>query len=327
MSLGDKMYLAITIDTEEDNWSDYDSIPVLSNIERLPELQKMFDRYGVKPTYLISYPVATDKNSISILRKIMEDDRCEIGTHLHTWNTPPFEEERIPKNTMLFNLDGDLQYRKLVSLHAKIFDNFQVEPVTFRSGRWGFDQTVAQTIHRLGYKVDTSVSPYSSWEKYHGPDFSDRSPKPEMIHFAGNGDQDSWILEVPATIGFLQGNYDRCNRWMKTISGSALRHLRLLGILDRLNVINKVCLSPEPDTAEKMIRLAESMKRNGYQILNMFFHSTSLQHGLNHFTKTKEEAEELTRRIERFLEYASASDIRPIKLSEALKLNLHARTY
>jgi len=321
------MYLAITIDTEEDNWSDYDSEPVLSNIGKLTELQNLFDRYRVKPTYLISYPVATDKNSISILRKIMEDDRCEIGAHLHPWNTPPFEEERTPKNTMLFNLDEDLQYRKLESLHAKIVENFQCKPVSFRSGRWGFDPMVARNIHRLGYKVDTSVSPYSSWEKYHGPDFSDRSPAPQKIPAGKGGAPDSWILEVPATIGFLQDNYDLCNKCLKTISGSALRHFRLVGILDKLKVINKVCLSPEPDSAENMIRLAESMKRNGYQILNMFFHSTSLQHGLNHFTKTKEEAEELTRRIERFLEYAAASNIRSMKLSESLKLNLQVGNY
>ena len=321
------MYLAITIDTEEDNWSDYESEPVLSNIGRLSELQKLFDKYSVKPTYLISYPVATDKESIITLRKIMEDDRCEIGAHLHPWNTPPFEEERTPKNTMLFNLDKDLQYRKLESLHGKIVENFQIEPVTFRSGRWGFDQTVAENIHRLGYKVDTSVSPYMNWEKYDGPDFSDRSPVPQNIQIGNKGNPDSWLLEVPATIGFLQDNYDLCNRCLKKISGSALRHFRLMGILDKLNVINKVCLSPEPDNSDNMIRLADSMKRNGYQLLNMFFHSTSLQHGLNHFTKTKEEAEELTNRIESFLEYAAASDIRPMKLSESLKLNMQVGQY
>jgi hypothetical protein len=316
------MYLAITIDVEEDNWSDYASEPVLSNIGKLTELQGVFDRYGVKPTYLISYPVATDKNSISILRKILDQDRCEIGAHLHPWNTPPFEEEKTVKNTMLFNLSKDLQYRKLESLHEKISENFKMEPVTFRSGRWGFDHTVAENIHRLGYQVDTSVSPYLNWKSYHGPDFSNRSPMPQILSVGNSGSPDSSILEVPATIGFLQDNYDLCNACLKAISGSALRHFRLIGVMDRLNIINKVWLSPESDDAEKMVQLAESIKRNKYPILNMFFHSPSLKHGLTHFTKTKEEEKELTRRIEKFLEYKATSNIESITMSEALKIRL-----
>jgi hypothetical protein len=316
------MYLAITIDTEEDNWSDYNSEPVLSNIGKLTELQSLFDKYDVKPTYLISYPVATDKNSISILRKILDRDRCEIGAHLHPWNTPPFEEEKTVKNTMLFNLSKELQYRKLESLHQKIVENFKMVPITFRSGRWGFDQTVAENIHRLGYKVDTSVSPYLNWKNYHGPDFSNRSPMPQILRMGPSGSADSSILEVPATIGFLQDNYERCNARMNAISGSALRHFRLIGILDKLKIINKVWLSPESDDAGKMIRLAESVKRNKYPILNMFFHSPSLQHGLTHFTKTKEEEKELTSRIEKFLEYTAISNIEPITMSESLKIRL-----
>ncbi|MBP2674737.1 MAG: hypothetical protein H6Q84_1577 [Deltaproteobacteria bacterium] len=321
------MYLAVTIDTEEDNWSNYDSEPVLSNIGKIPDLQKLFDRYGVTPNYLISYPVATDRNAVSILRGIMEDGRCEIGAHPHAWNTPPFEEEKTARSTMLSNLDKGLQRRKLETLHSKIVENFRIEPVTFRSGRWGFDRTVAGNIHRLGYKVDTSVSPYSSWVKYEGPDFSDRSPMPQKIHFGEGGKGDGWILEVPATIGFLQGNYDLCNRALKTISGTALRHFRLMGIFDRMKLLNKVCLSPEPDTAENMIGLAKSMERNGYQVLNLFFHSTSLQHGLNHFTKTREDAAELMNRIEKFLEYAMRSNMRPVKLSEAPNLDLKTGIY
>ena len=316
------MYLAITIDVEEDNWSDYNSAPVLSNIGKLTELQTVFDKYYVKPTYLISYPVATDKNSIFILRKILDQGRCEIGTHLHPWNTPPFEEEKTVSNTILFNLSKELQYRKMESLHAKIVENFQMDPVSFRSGRWGFDHTVAENIHRLGYKVDTSVSPYLNWESYHGPDFSNRSPMPQLLQIGKSGGPHSSILEVPATIGFLQDNYDRCNARMKAISGSALRHFRLIGVLDRLNIINKVWLSPESDDAGKMIRLAESIERNKYPILNMFFHSPSLRHGLTHFTKTKEEETELTRRIEKFLEYKALSNIESITMSESLKIRL-----
>ena len=312
------MHLVITIDTEEDNWSNYGSEPVLTNLRKLIGLQQMFDRHDVRPTYLVSYPVATDKESVSILRGFMEEGKCEIGTHVHAWNTPPFEEEKTVRNTMLCNLDKDLQYRKLEALHEKIVENFKTTPVSFRSGRWGFDRTVAENIHKLGYKVDTSVSPYLNWESYHGPDFSDRSPQPEMMRVGEDSETGSCLLEVPATIGFLQGNYELCNACLKTISGSALRHLRLVGILDRLNLLNKVWLSPESDNEGKMIRLAESIKGRGYGILNMFFHSTTLQQGLTHFTKTAEDVNELNRRIEMFLEYKERENIRSITLSETL---------
>jgi len=320
MPVRDRTHLVITIDTEEDNWSNYESKPVVSNIGRLPELQKLFDRYRVKPTYLVSYPVAADKQSVSILRRMAEDDRCEVGAHLHPWNTPPFEEERSVRNTMLFHLEKNLQYRKLESLHEKIFENFRMEPVVFRSGRWGFDGTVAGNIHRLGYQVDSSVSPYINWENYHGPDFSGWSPEPKKIQVDPKGNPDAYLLEVPATIGFLQSDFDFCNACLNTISNTGLKHLRLRGILDRLNLINKVWLSPETDDGGKMIRLAKTFMKKNYPILNLFFHSPSLQSGLTHFTKTREEAEELIRRIETFLEFKEFSNMKSVKLSESRKI-------
>ena len=217
----------------------------------------------------------------------MEDGRCEIGAHLHPWYTPPFEEEKTVRNTMLFNLPKELQYKKIASLHEKIFENFKMEPVTFRSGRWGFDHTVAENIHRLGYKVDTSVSPYMNWEKYHGPDFSDRSPMPEILYMDENRKTGSSILEVPATIGFLQSNFDGCNACLNKISNSKLKYFRLAGILDKLKLINKVWLSPESDDRDKMIGLAKIFLKKKYSILNMFFHSPSLQAWINTLFKDK----------------------------------------
>jgi peptidoglycan/xylan/chitin deacetylase (PgdA/CDA1 family) len=311
------MYLSVTIDTEEDNWSDYDSPPVLSNIERIAELQRVFDRYKVKPTYLITYPVATDKNAVSMLREIMEDGRCEIGAHVHPWNTPPFPEERSVRNTMLCNLEKEVQYRKMETLHKMIRKNFNTETKSFRSGRWGFGPSVAENIRRLGYNVDTSVSPYMNWEKYGGPDFSDRSPAAHYIFHDGKESPEAYLLEVPATIGFLQPGYESRNALFRRISGSRLKHFRLIGLLDKLKILNKVMLSPETATGEEMIALAQSVKREGYRILNMFFHSTTLLAGLTPFTKTREDESAFMKRIETFLEYVATSGIESIKLCEA----------
>ena len=40
----------------------------LNNIRRIPRLQDLFDKYGMLPTYLVTYPVASDEESVKILR-------------------------------------------------------------------------------------------------------------------------------------------------------------------------------------------------------------------------------------------------------------------
>lgn len=83
------MKLIITIDTEEDNWSRYSATdnPV-ENIERIVPLQQLFDEFGVRPTYLVDYPVATNPKSVSVFKRILEEGKYEIGMHCHPWNTP-----------------------------------------------------------------------------------------------------------------------------------------------------------------------------------------------------------------------------------------------
>jgi len=173
------MKLIITIDTEEDGWEDYNPTGnTVSNISQIPLLQELFDEFNVKPTYLITHPVATDEKAVSILKGIMETGRCEIGSHCHPWNTPPFEEDNNGKNSMLCNLPSELQYKKMSSLHNTITENFGIEPVSFRSGRWGYGRDVAANLQRLGYRIDTSIIAYTDWTDSHGPDFSEIPPEP-----------------------------------------------------------------------------------------------------------------------------------------------------
>lgn len=83
-------YLFITIDTEEDEWGNFSNQdPQLRNIYNIPMLQDIFNKYNAVPTYLINYPVATSMDSVKILKNIYDEEKCEIGTHCHPWNTPP----------------------------------------------------------------------------------------------------------------------------------------------------------------------------------------------------------------------------------------------
>lgn len=308
------MKLIITIDTEEDNWGDFTPTGYsLENIGYIPRLQELFDRYDVRPTYLITYPVATDDKSVSLLKGIMERGGCEIGSHCHPWNTPPFEEENSDRNTMICNLPMDLQFRKLKTLHDTIIRNFGITPVSFRAGRWGSSREVLSNICRLGYRVDTSVTPYTDWSSYYGPDMSEYTP--DSFHFTdGEG---SSLLVLPATVGFLQKDFALSKAVLNMVHHRCLRHFRLAGILDRLKLVNKVWLSPEQSTGQQMISLAKRMFNNKYPFINMVFHSSTLKAGLTPFVRSVDDEKRFLNNIEEFLVFSKDTGIESIKLCDS----------
>ena len=313
------MKLLITIDTEEDNWAKYSATdnPV-RNINRLIPLQQLFDRFGVRPTYLISYPVATHPESRAILKSILGEGKCEIGMHCHPWNTPPFKEEINDVNSMLCNLPEQLILDKIRTLSQVIEQNFGVMPLSFRAGRWGLSPVVAKALHQVGCRVDTSVSPFVDWSEYHGPDYSTFQLYPYRFD---PGDIKTpndlgLMMEIPATVGFLQNNFERCQKWTRMLESTMGKKLRLKGLLYKLKLLNKVWLSPELCTANDMIKLGKECKRNGLSCLNMSFHSTSLLAGLSPFVQSKGDEVTFLGKIEEFLCYASEESFASITLAE-----------
>src|SRR6185503_5309217 len=87
--------LLVAIDTEGDNqWSaDARRNQRFENIYALGRLHEFFARHGVRPTYVITYPVARDERSAATLRRLLDRGDTEIGAHHHVWETPPFGPE------------------------------------------------------------------------------------------------------------------------------------------------------------------------------------------------------------------------------------------
>lgn len=319
------MKLIVTIDTEEDNWGDYKSIGhTVENIARVQGVQQLFDEFAVRPTYLISYPVANDDRAVSILKGILERGRCEIGTHCHPWNTPPFEEETNATNSMLCNLPAALQYDKIRTLHNVIHRRFGVAPTSFRSGRWGYGRDVARALHALGYKVDSSITPYYSWVESGGPDFSEIGPKPYLCSpdnpYTPLLSDENGLIEIPVSVGYRQNNFDRTNRIFKAVNRKLVKQLKVGAVLGKVGLVNQLWLCPELFDGPKMIDLARVMMRNGYSVLNLFFHSPTLMAGLSPYAETMEEERRFLERIRIFLEFARDFDLESITLSEGADL-------
>jgi hypothetical protein len=326
-----KRYLFITIDTEEDNWGERITNPTVENIYRVPRLQAVFDKFSAVPTYLINYPVATDKKSIDIFNAIKDAGKCEIGSHCHPWNTPPFEEERSPRNSFMYNLPPELIREKMKTLNREIRKNFNVDPVSFRAGRWGFDQKVAAVLRSLNYRVDTSMTPFCEWDDYEGgPRFGVKNNM--MFYFNENdypgqgkhGIKDpaagEYLLQVPPTIGFLQPYFRFADLLRNTFRKKIFTPFRILGIMEKLKIMNYRWLSPENSFIEDMIKLSRIVLKKGHPFLNMFFHSTSLIPGKSPFIRNESDVDEMLGKIGTYLEFAAGENIECVGLSRAPEL-------
>jgi len=318
------MRLIVTIDTEEDNWDDYGADrPAVSNVDRIEALQELLDSFGVRPTYLVTYPVARSPAASGILRRILDRGGCEIGAHCHPWSTPPFEERRTERNSMLCNLEPTLQARKIETLTRVIEDSFSRRPTSFRAGRWAYSRGVAAAVASAGYVVDTSVAPYVDWSEMHGPDFSDVALRswfrPGELF---GGPADSEPIEIPATVGFLQKNFEVARRLHRRLTRGPIRRLRLYGVLYRMRLLNRVWLSPEFQSSREMIALTRVAARNGMRHVNLVFHSSTLQAGLTPFVRTKDDERVFWQRIREYSSFARREGLSPILLTDAASARL-----
>lgn len=327
-------YLFITIDTEEDPWGGYtEKNPPLLNIKNIPLLQEIFDKHAVVPTYLINYPVATDNYSIELLKALYKEKRCDIGTHCHPWNNPPFVgEEANEINSFLCNLPYDLILKKLTELHSAIVENFHFTPTVFRAGRWGVGENVIKVIHKLGYKVDTSVTPYVSWEHCGGPKLYRKSNS----HYGMTGmvekcdsfekclncsNKDECVVEIPPTMGFFQKHSELCFKVSRILQNKNIfKKLHISGVLDRLGLLNFRTLSPESSSLEAMVRISKVMMNKGHRFINMSFHSNSLMPGMSPFVKNESEMITFLVKIDKYLQIIKKENIQSIGMSRAIEV-------
>lgn len=165
-------YFITTIDTEADWFSFRENR--ITNIFGIHFLQELCEIYNIKPTYLITYEMATKSESVSVLKKYSDRDLCEIGHHLHVWSTPPFihpnkygVEESLLEGIQA-ELPDELFSEKMFSLHKAIEKNFDITPRSHRAGKWGIDNRTISWLEEHEYFVDSSLAPYNILSKVSG---------------------------------------------------------------------------------------------------------------------------------------------------------------
>lgn len=269
-SFGTRFLLGV--DTEEEfDWR----APVrrdqraVTAIAALPEAHRRFAERGVPVTYLIDHPVATDPGAVDTIRRLLEDGRSSVGTQLHPWVNPPFDEEVNRTNSFAGNLPKSLEAAKLTQLTEAIEAGFGARPTVYRAGRYGLGPHSLELLAGLGYRIDTSMRSAYDYSGELGPDYSS---VPNQAFRTGPGNA---LLEVPFTTVFTGAMRAR---------GVGLYRLlgkvpKGRGVASRLGLISRVALTPEDMPLKEAIEAVRVALGEGLRLLNFAFHSPSVVPG------------------------------------------------
>jgi hypothetical protein len=278
----EQLLLTVSIDTECDHdpqWVRSNPLTFDSINDGLPNrLQPAFAETGAVPTYLLTVEVLEDSQCVDTLRSL--PGRYEYGTHLHAAFIEPEKKFHdyagVDSPDFQCGYTPDIEFQKLANLTTLFENRLGFAPVSFRAGRYGASADSIDNLQRLGYKVDTSVTPHLRWREPNA--VVDFRRAPEQPYFPAHGSiieageaSGERLLEVPVTV---KPRLFRDPRWFRPWFSSVeqmkeivryqmKRHAgqRILSInmmFHSMEIIEKA--SPYPQTADDVKRFIDDMQ-------------------------------------------------------------------
>jgi hypothetical protein len=301
-----RAYLCVSIDTESDKGRGWRSRRPMS-FEGITDgvvkrLHPLFERFGAKPTYLLSPEVLRDEACVETFRKLLPSS--ELGAHLHGEYAEPAAFE--PEVTTAFQRDytPDVERQKLTYLTDLFIRAFGHQPQSFRAGRFGIGPASIPILESLGYVVESSVTPHMDWTSSGAPGLAflgaptqPYRPDPDEPGRPGTAS----ILEVPVTIrrrllNALPGIGSRVDpRWLRPTRGTARGLVRV---------------------AEDEIAEARRLAPDRPVILNAMFHNVEVVPGTSPYASNEEEARGILDRLRALLSFARHAGIAVVGLGD-----------
>lgn len=312
-----KKNFLITIDTEGDNlWrKDLLEAPVTTrNTEFLPQFQTLCAQFDFIPVYLTDYEMACDPEFVDFGKNLQDSGLCEIGMHLHAWNTPPDHPlpaslSHSPASPYLIEYPEAVMDAKIHTMTTLITQQFGVAPVTHRAGRWAMDDRYFRLLTKYDYRCDCSVTPRISWaglpgwtEGSQGADYRNSIETPHMIHRNASG---SPLWEVPVTV--LQSHKVFWqNPFLSKKNAKSVWHA-VKG--------ETLWLRPDGKNLPQLLYLTEKIAKGSTRSLMFMLHSSELMPGGSPTFQTEKSVEKLYNDLAILFERA-ARDFSGISLRE-----------
>ncbi|WP_255438904.1 polysaccharide deacetylase family protein [Aestuariibacter sp. GS-14] len=295
----------LTIDTEEE-WQWDGPFPQdncqVENVQRIPQFQSFCEEMGIRPTYFVDYAVAANPNAVKAINQARQNNHCEIGAHLHPWCNPPYFGQTNEAESHVVNLPLAHIEAKLDELMRVLTEQFNTQPKSFRTGRWGIDSKVLTLLAERGFRVDSSVYPFYRNEYFscegsplvpYWPDFNDPlSP--------GHQRQ---IMEIPVTAGFNRRDYGFSEKLHRLGETAPLKLLHTIGLLWHSRLLRKIYLSPELNDEQNLCMLVDTAIKRQHRVIHMYLHSSSLIDGATGFFEETNSLQIICQRIRATVEH------------------------
>jgi hypothetical protein len=271
----------ITIDTEGDDlWSRPREITA-RNAEYLPRFQSLCERFHFKPVYLTNYEMAMSDAFVEFARDTLARGACEVGMHLHAWNSPPLvplTSDDFHYQPYLIEYPDPVMKEKIKFVTRLLEDRFDRAMISHRAGRLGFDGRYAAMLLDEGYRVDCSVSPGLDWRGTpgdpNGNGGTDYRTFPDRPYFLDpsniSAPSSGGLLEVPMTIR-TSGLYRRAP-WVYGIPLLRQTANRLVS-----PALNHLC--PAENKLRGVLRAARAARADGAAHAEFTLHSSEFMPG------------------------------------------------
>ena len=299
-------YFIITVDTEGDNqwaWKP-GSVATTYNTKYLPRFQLLCEKYGFAPVYLTDYEMIMDDAFCDFARASLKRNVCEIGMHIHAWNSPPAYKlnNTFGGCPFITEYPVEVMREKLIYLKNIIENKLDITCKSFRSGRWATNQELFEILNEIGILIDCSITPQISnytdkgMSVAHGNDYSNERLQIKRL----TGD----LIEIPMSTSRIH-----------TLAGSSLKN-RVKNTLKG----KEVWLRPAVNTSEEMLMLIKHIEKLDIPYLEFMIHSTELMPGGSPYTVDETQIERLYKRMDTVFEAVSKSGYQGITLHNYYEL-------
>jgi len=323
-----KPLVAFTLDVEPDNqWENHHNVDV-TNVDYLDRLQALCERYNVKPTYLVTYAVATNERAVAVLRNVVERNHVEIGAHLHPWDNPPFMDNHHDVEYQAFPHDLPLPlFQEKMEMLTEVIGEAFPAPRCYRAGRWGFCAEHIRVLERLGYTTDMSVTPlddrgdkFAIPPELGGKGGRDYMAAPLVPYHPDYADErrvgHAALVEVPLTANFTRRPPAVVRRIYPSLPSLMMRGLR------KSRLLRPVWAQPTWFSLDELGRMLDVCLRDRHPVLNFTFHSSEVMPGGSPRFRTPEAIDRLYEKLERLLARLTWIPVRFVTLGDATDLLL-----